>query len=236
MIPHTYELANHVLTLGMDVRWRRAAARAAVRGDEKVCLDVCTGTGEMAFLLRRLVPSSCSVIGVDFSHRMLRQAIRARGGTPMAWTCAALPALPFPSGIADLATVSFATRNLRLSRESLAEAFAEIRRVLRPGGRLVVLETSQPRHRLVRQLFHLYVRLAVHPLGALVSGTSSPYAYLARTILRFPHASDLAAVMHDAGFGPIEFRLLLGGVVAVHLAHRGERGDAPDPEGSPATG
>jgi len=220
-VPRTYELVNHVLTLGFDIRWRRAAVRLAIRGDERIRLDVCTGTGEMAALLRASAPSSCVVMGIDFSGEMLRHARRTHKGSGILWISAALPLLPVREATADLVTISFATRNLCLSREALVAAFADVRRTLRPGGRMLIVETSQPRNRLLRLLFHTYVRAVVRPMGTLISGTSRPYAYLASTILRFYDADQLAGVLADAGFEPVTHRPLLGGVAAVHTAHSG---------------
>lgn len=190
----------------------------AVRGDELVCVDVCTGTGEMAGLLRGAVSSSCTVMGLDFSPAMLWQAIEAREGR-IRWVSGDVTRLPLASHTVDLVTVSFATRNLMLSREALEVALVELRRVLRSGGRLMIVETSQPTNAVVRRLFHLYVRVVVKPVGKLVSGTASPYAYLSRTILRFPDARELKVMLEGAGFSRVEFTSLSAGAAAVHIAH-----------------
>lgn len=218
-VPRTYERVNHALTLGLDTRWRRRAIALAVRGEEQVCLDVCTGTGEMAGLLRGMVSSSCRVIGCDFSPAMLSQAAHARKGRRIAWACGDVMRLPLAPATVDLVTVSFAARNLMLTTDTLAGAMGALRRVLRPGGRLMILETSQPANAAVRWLFHLYVRSVVRPVGVLLSGTASPYAYLSRTILRFCDARELKTFLEDAGFSRVEVIPLCAGAAAVHIAH-----------------
>lgn len=220
LIPRTYELVNHVVTLGGDIAWRTACLREAIRGTEVVCVDLCTGTGETARLLRRAAPATARVLGLDFSRRMLRHAVGRGRGEGIGWVCAAAPALPFAAETADLVTITFAVRNLRANRRALVDAFAEIRRVLRPGGRLAIVETSQPASPLLRALMHAYVRAIVPTVGALVSGEASPYRYLSRSIRCFLGAQEVAAVLGEAGFEAVVVKRLWGGIAAVHVATR----------------
>ncbi len=132
--------------------------------------------------------------------------------------------MPFPDETFDVVTIAFATRNLHRDRESLANCFGEFRRVLRPGGLFVNLETSQPRNRLWRALFHVYIRLAVRPIGRLLSGSRSGYAYLAYTIPRFYDERELSGLLGECGFGTVAAETLLGGIAAIHVARK----SAPD--------
>jgi demethylmenaquinone methyltransferase/2-methoxy-6-polyprenyl-1,4-benzoquinol methylase len=128
--------------------------------------------------------------------------------------------LPFPDGTFDLVTISFATRNINLSREVLTATFAEFRRVLRPGARFVNLETSQPRLRVVRSLFHAYIKVIVKRVGTRISGSRAGYAYLATTIPRFYGARELAGILKDAGFASVAVKPLLLGAAAIHIARK----------------
>jgi len=215
----TYELANHVLTIGLDVFWRKKAARLASLAGGRRWLDVCSGTGDMARALCRLAPSGVLVATVDFSlpmlHRSIRKNSRGKRGQPAA---AALPRLPFADGTFDLVTISFATRNINTGRKPLLASFGEFYRVLKPGGRFVNLETSQPANAFIRALFHLYIKATVRTVGRMISGSRAGYAYLAATIPRFFDAPSLAALLREAGFGSVKFQMSLLGAAAIHLA------------------
>jgi len=212
---------NHILTLGMDIRWRaRAAAIAAAGAEPGEWVDMCTGTGEMAVYLKRLAPEGTRVRGVDMSRAMLAEARGKPEAEGIDFMRAGIADLPFPDESIDLITMSFATRNVNLSREALVRAFAELHRVLRPGGLFVNLETSQPPSVFVRKCFHLFVSLLVKPVGSLISGSSVAYAYLSRTIPRFYTAEDLAAIMSEAGFDGVCFGRLFLGAAAIHQARK----------------
>lgn len=217
-VPSTYELVNHILTLGLDIHWRRAAVALAPKGDVARFLDVCTGTGETAFYLGERLGESAQGVAADFSIPMLAHARLKRSRARLAFVAAEAARLPFPDGSFDLVTVSFATRNLNVTPDHLAASFREFVRVLRPGGRFINVETSRPKNAVVRRLFHLYIRAAVRPIGAAISGSRPAYAYLSRTIPRFYEAEELAAVLRAAGFPRVEVRRLLMGAAAIHCA------------------
>jgi demethylmenaquinone methyltransferase/2-methoxy-6-polyprenyl-1,4-benzoquinol methylase len=217
----TYEVVNHVLTLGMDVLWRRKAAREAASGGGTTFLDVCTGTGETAVMLSRLAGNGARVHAVDFSIPMLREARRKARARSITFSIGEASRLPFPDRSMDAVTVSFATRNINTSREHLLACFREFERVLVPGGRFVNLETSRPAHPFLRKLLHVYVGTAVRPVGRLISGSDAGYAYLSATIPRFYPAAELTRILEEAGFARVDCRLLLGGVAAVHVARKG---------------
>jgi demethylmenaquinone methyltransferase/2-methoxy-6-polyprenyl-1,4-benzoquinol methylase len=214
----TYEKTNRVLTLGLDRAWRRKAARQAARGGGAAWFDVCAGTGEMAQALSRLAPAGTRIVALDFSLPMLSCARSKAMAAPTAFVLGDVKKLPLADASVDLVTVSFATRNLHLSRDVLIATFREFRRVLRPGGRFMNLETSQPRLRIVRALFHAYAAVVVRRVGHRLSGSRAGYAYLAASMRTFYAAPELAAILGEAGFFPVKITPLLFGAAAVHLA------------------
>ncbi len=212
----TYELVNHILTLGHDALWRRRAAEIAAAPGGTRWADMCTGTGEMAACLRRLAPRETTIYAVDFSLPMMAQARKKPEARKIDFVVSDVKALDFPDESLDLVTISFATRNINLNRDVLVRTFAEFYRCLKPGGRFINLETSQPSSPLIRTLFHLYVRLFVKPVGGLISGSYAGYAYLARTIPRFYPPDELSDIIRLAGFKTVTYEKLLFGVGAIH--------------------
>lgn len=216
----TYEKVNRVLTLGFDRRWRRAAARIAAKEGGERWLDVCSGTGEMAEGLARLAGEGTAITALDFSLPMLAHARGKDMARPVDFVLGDVKSLPFPDAAFDLVAISFATRNINLSRPVLVATFAEFLRVLKPGGRFVNLETSQPRCGAVRRLFHAYVALLVKRVGTRLSGSTAGYAYLSTTIPKFYGAEELAAILKEGGFADVSFRRLLFGAAAVHVSRK----------------
>jgi demethylmenaquinone methyltransferase/2-methoxy-6-polyprenyl-1,4-benzoquinol methylase len=212
----TYELVNHLLTFGLDSIWRGRAARIAAASGGTQWADMCTGTGEMAVCLSRLAPRGTAVRGVDFSLPMLDLAKKKPGAENIDFIHSDVKALEFPDDSLDVITITFATRNINLSRDTLIQTFAEFYRVLKPGGLFVNLETSQPSSRLVRRLFHAYVKLCVKPVGGLISGSYEGYAYLKHTIPRFYPPEELSDIMRQAGFKDVRYRRLMFGIAAIH--------------------
>lgn len=212
----TYELVNHILTFGYDALWRRRAAKIAAASGGTQWADMCTGTGEMAVCLSRLAPRETSIHAVDFSLPMMAEAMKKPEARNIDFVVSDVKALDFPDESLDLVTISFATRNINLNRDVLTQTFTEFCRVLKPGGRFINLETSQPSSLLIRRLFHFYVRLFVKPVGGLISGYYTRYAYLAHTIPRFYPPKELSNIMCWAGFKNVTCRKLLFGIAAIH--------------------
>jgi len=221
----TYERTNRILTLGLDRIWRRRAARRAAAGGGGLWLDVCSGTGEMAQDLSRRAPAGARIVAADFSREMLAYARTKSFAVPVVFVLADVKRLPLPDASVDLVTVSFATRNLTPSRDVLAATFCEFFRVLKPGGRFMNLETSQPRNAVVRMLFHAYAALVVKRLGFRLSGSRAGYAYLAASMRGFYGAAELAVILGEAGFAPVTAAPLMFGASAIHLALK----PGPDP-------
>jgi demethylmenaquinone methyltransferase/2-methoxy-6-polyprenyl-1,4-benzoquinol methylase len=224
-IPPRYESTNHLLTFGLDMIWRRIAAGAAVRAAEtagnsgaEIWLDMCSGTGETALLLSRRSPAGTTVISADFSVPMLLEGVRRRGRDLLIPTAASADALPFPDGTFDLVTVTFAARNLRSRSGLFTGSIREIRRVLRPGGIFVNLETSQPAAAPVRSILHAYAGAVVGRLGKTLTGEREGYAYLSGSIRSFPGPVELASEISEAGFSRVTWRQLMFGIVAIHTA------------------
>jgi demethylmenaquinone methyltransferase/2-methoxy-6-polyprenyl-1,4-benzoquinol methylase len=204
-IAPVYDAMNRVMTAGLDLRWRRLTAEAVVRAGDRV-LDACCGTGDLAAAAARA--GAGAVVGLDFSPRMLE---RARRKLPVAtWVEGDLLALPFPDGSFDAATVGFGVRNV----SDLDRALQELRRVLRPGGRLGILEITTPRGPLA-PFYRVWFDRVVPLLGRLLRGGAA-YAYLPASVRRFPAPAELAAAMHNAGFGDVGWRTFAGGIVALH--------------------
>ncbi|HZQ80428.1 MAG TPA: ubiquinone/menaquinone biosynthesis methyltransferase [Gaiellaceae bacterium] len=203
-IAPVYDAMNRVMTAGLDVRWRRLAAAAAVRPGDRV-LDAACGTGDLAIADKKA--GAASVVGLDFSERMLA---RARRKAPLEWVQGDLLALPFEDASFDAATVGFGVRNVA----DLDAALAELRRVLRPGGRLAILEITTPRGAL-KPFFSLWFDRVVPLLGKVLPGGNA-YTYLPASVKRFPDADTLVARLRDRGFGDVRFRLLGGSIVALH--------------------
>ncbi len=216
----TYELVNHVLTFGLDIIWRRKAARLAAKKGGSHWLDVCSGTGEMALNLSRLVDKKVKIVSVDFCTPMLKRGKEKRNITNLSPILADAVCLPFPDETFDIVTISFATRNINPRKEVLIDHLKEFCRVLKPGGFFINLETSQPSVKMIQVLFHLYIKLTVKPLGYLISGSKAGYTYLSSTIPRFYDAEEFSSIIQEAGFSQVTYRPLFFRVAAIHSAQK----------------
>jgi len=217
-VPQTYRLLNHLLTLGQDTIWRRRAAEIAASGGGTRWLDACGGTGEMATCLSHLATDGTSIIVADFSLPMMSKAMEKPEAKHIAFTLAEVSRLPFRDNSFDAITISFATRNLNISKGNLFKCLREFHRVLKPGRRFVNLETSQPGFAPIRWVFHLYVKLTVRPIGCLVSGSDTAYAYLSHSMRHFYSPEELTEIIRQAGFREVSFKRMLFGAVAIHKA------------------
>jgi demethylmenaquinone methyltransferase / 2-methoxy-6-polyprenyl-1,4-benzoquinol methylase len=204
-IAPVYDVMNHVMTAGLDRRWRKLAVAEVVWPGDRV-LDVCCGTGDLAVEAER---RGGRVVGLDFSEKMLERARRKSGA--IEWVQGDALALPFADGDFDAATVGFGVRNLT----DLAAGLIELHRVLRPGGKLAVLEITRPRG-LLKPFFRLWFDVLV-PLAGRVLPGGQAYTYLPASVRRFPGPDDLTALFERAGFRDVGYRLLGGGIVALHV-------------------
>ena len=215
-----YDLLNHLLSARLDVRWRRKAVRSlALRGGETV-LDLCTGTADLAIASATSSPAAAAVVGVDFAGQMLRlgQAKIARRGLAPRIRLVQGDAMriPLASDSVDAATVAFGIRNV----ERPDTTFADVFRVLRPGGRFAILEFGVPRVPGVRQAYLAYFRHVLPKVGSLVSGHSSAYAYLPASVGTFPQPDQVMASLTATGFSQVRADSLSLGIVYLYSASK----------------
>jgi len=204
-IAPVYDVMNRVMTVGLDQRWRKLAVTEAVWPGDRV-LDACCGTGDLAVEAER---RGGRVVGLDFSEKMLERARRKSGA--IEWVEGDALALPFDAGAFDAATVGFGVRNLA----DLEGGLRELARVLRSGGTLAVLEITRPRG-ILKPFFRLWFDVVVPLLGRVLPGGEA-YTYLPASVRRFPGPDDLSALLESAGFESVRYRLLGGGIVALHV-------------------
>jgi len=203
-IAPVYDAMNHLMTAGLDRRWRTITLDATVRDGDRV-LDACCGTGDLAIGARK---RGAEVTGLDFSPKMLERARRKDRGVD--WVQGDALALPFKDASFDAATVGFGVRNVA----DLEVGLRELRRVLRNGGRLGILEITTPRGALA-PFYRVWFDRVVPLLGKILPGGAA-YTYLPASVRRFPAPADLAALLERTGFANVQYRLFAGGIVALH--------------------
>lgn len=215
-IARRYDLANRILSLGLCVGWRDAlVAEAAVLRPARA-VDLATGSGDVAFALRAALPASATVEGYDFCEPLLdlaRERARRESVAGLTFAHGDCLRLPIADGSVDAATIAYGIRNF----EDRAAGLRELRRILRPGGTLLILEFSQP-VAWFRPLHFIQVRLIAPIVATLITGDLAAYRYLGTSIAGFPDAPGLDAELRQAGFGAVRHRRLLLGTVAIHIA------------------
>ncbi len=214
-IAPSYDLLNRLLSVGVDKWWRRVAL-ARLGWDRRpagVYLDLCAGTLDVGAALTRRRGFAGRVVGADFAVPMLQAGQGKAPRSVLAPVGADALQLPFGDAVFDGAIVAFGIRNVA----DLDAGLAEVRRVLAPGARFVILEFSTPRTRLVRALYHSYFHLVLPLVGRLVSRHPTAYTYLPESVKHFPELESLAARMRGAGFGDVRYEALTFGIAAVHV-------------------
>jgi demethylmenaquinone methyltransferase/2-methoxy-6-polyprenyl-1,4-benzoquinol methylase len=205
-IAPVYDAMNRVMTGGLDRRWRRITVEQSVSPGDRV-LDACCGTGDLAIAARR--HGAAEVVGLDFSAQMLERA--RRKAPEIEWLQGDVLALPFEDASFDSATVGFGIRNV----DDLEAGVRELRRVLRSGGRLAILEITTPRG-VLAPFYRVWFDRVVPLLGRVLPGGAA-YTYLPASVRRFPVAEELSRLLEVNGFGAVRFRLFAGGIVALHV-------------------
>jgi len=217
-----YDLLNHLLSVNTDKRWRRRVARTlhttlALYGkSEARILDVACGTGDLSLTL--FESGNARIVGIDFCRPMLRIATSkaSRLGFEVPFIEGDALSLPFRDRSFEAATIAFGLRNLA----GVEAGFEELFRVLKPGGRVVVLEFSKPTTPVLRSLFRVYFTKVLPLFGGLISGSMSAYQYLPDSVSRFPDQTELASMMRQVGFAEVTFQNLSGGIAALHFGMR----------------
>jgi demethylmenaquinone methyltransferase / 2-methoxy-6-polyprenyl-1,4-benzoquinol methylase len=214
-VPPSYDLLNRILTLGFDERWRKRAAAECLKENPSRVLDLCTGTGDLALRLRKLANDTTTVTALDYSHPMLE---RAKAKAQKSKLCEIVflhgdvADLPFPDGHFNVIGIAFAFRNLTFHNPDREKFMREIHRVLKTGGRFVIVETSQPESKLMKKLFHLYLRWFTVTVGGLISGNRGAYKYLSHSASNYWNSSELSEFLIKTGFSDVENRSLAGGI------------------------
>lgn len=216
-----YDLLNHLLSLDVDKVWRRRVAgkfSATLRDSSARVLDLCCGTGDLAFAFRKQAPQGAEIIGSDFVPEMLVRARdkAAASGAKVEFVEADALALPFAAGSFDLVSCAFGFRNLANYERGLLEIY----RVLKLGGSVAILEFAEPRGRIFGALYRFYFRHVLPRLGGWISGNASAYTYLPRSVSKFPSPERLQEQFALAGFRDVQFKRWTGGIVTLHTGRK----------------
>ena len=214
-ITRRYDLMNRVMTGGRDQAWRRMAARELRLGAGGLVLDLATGTGDLAFAVREAYPDA-RVVAMDFSETILREGVRkarVRDEQRVAWGVGDALALPFPDATFDGCTNAFLIRNV----VNLSLCLREMKRVVKPGGRVVCMEITHPQTPIFKQLFTIYFYKLVPIIGGVIAGDLKAYSYLPNSLTRFPPAEPLKRIMQEAGYRDVRYRLMGLGTMAIHV-------------------
>lgn len=210
-----YDFLNHLLSFGIDKRWRRTAVRLIKAPEGAHILDVATGTGDVALEIARVTPASVKITGADFSPEMVALGQVKIAASSYAdridFKVAPCEDLPFGAGTFDSVTIAFGIRNVVDRRLGLAELW----RVIKPGGRLVILEFSTPRSALFRWLYHFYFRQVLPLIGGLFSQYDA-YKYLPDSVLEFPSSEEFCSTMADIGFKHVRCQSLTFGIASIY--------------------
>lgn len=216
-IAKRYDLGNRVISLGRDKAWRRQAVAKLAPTAKDDLLDIGAGTGDLTLLMAK---EARSVTALDFSHPMVvigqRKATEAGLARKVSFVTGDALHLPFPDESFEGIATAFTVRNLA----KMEQGFAEMRRVLKPGGRLVCLEFTNPRSRIIRFFYRPYLHHILPVLGGILTGDGAAYRYLARSISAFPSVESLAEAMRATGFARVEWTTINLGTVAIHAAHK----------------
>lgn len=214
-----YDFMNHFLSAGTDVYWRWQAVRIAGPFNNSPILDVCTGTGDLAFAFRKKLSGAATVFATDFTHGMLKLAERKRSDRDVVFLEADTLSLPFRSDRFQVVSVAFGLRNV----SSTIGGLKEMTRVCEPGGKVVVLEFSLPDNRLLSAVYQWYFRNILPRLGQLlVRNRQAAYEYLPQSVSEFPSGSQLTGIMEEAGLVNTSFRKMTGGIATLYIGNKPE--------------
>lgn len=222
-VPDRYDLMNRILTLRLDEIWRKKTARLCMSDSSESILDVCTGTGDLAIRLAKMSKGKIKITALDFSQPMLEKAnqkAKKRGINNIETIYGDVASLPFNDNSFDSVCIGFAFRNLTYKNPKTKEYLSEIYRIIKPGGKFVIAESSQPGNKVIKKLFNLYMNVAVKWFGGIISGHKSAYRYLASSAINFYNPEQIQELLKSYGFNEVVSYQQMGGVAAIHEAFK----------------
>ncbi len=214
-IAPSYDRMNRVMTMGQDQGWRRFVVDKAGNPGQGLVLDLATGTGDIAALMGRSYPGA-NVIGADFSLNMLQEAQKRFQGQQIAWQASDANHLPYNDNSFESVTFGYLLRNV----DDSLQVLKEVCRVLKPGGRVVCLDTTPPEKNILYPFIRLYFRFGIPFLGRLIASDEAAYAYLTGSTMDFHSAEDLARIFTEAGFVEVDYKKFMMGTIAVHWGRK----------------
>ncbi len=221
-IYRNYDLVNRIFTFGQDRSWRKKAVKECLAGNPERILDICTGTGDLILEIARISDREMELTGYDFTAEMLqiaeKKAARVKGN--IVFIEGDVANMPFEDDHFDSAGITFGIRNLIYENSNAKRHLAEIHRVLKPGGKLVILESSKPGNRLWRSINGVYLRFILPYLGGIISGNLEAYRYLARSSKNYYTISEMKSILESAGFKVVKYRSLFLGSVMLMVAKK----------------
>lgn len=219
-VPPSYDFLNRLLTLRFDQTWRRMAAEACLENKPERMLDLCCGTGDLVIHMAGMAAPGTEITALDYSPPMLEIAKKksVRNNIhDINFIHGDVASMPFPDNHFDSIGIAFAFRNLTFHNPDTSKFLSEINRVLKPGGRFVIVETSQPENIIIRKLFHWYMRWVTAPVGGSLSGHHGAYKYLAHSAREYFKSEELEDLLIDAGFSKVSTQLLIGGIAGLFV-------------------
>ena len=220
-VPVRYDMLNRVITWRLDESWRKAAVEKCLEGEPSRVLDLCTGTGDLAIRLARQVNGQTKIQALDYSQPMLAVAREKADKAKLnniEFIHGDAASLPLENEDLDVIGIAFAFRNLTYKNPDRERFLQEIYRVLKPHGKFVIVESSQPENRVMKSLFRIYLKVFVAGIGGWLSGHKGAYRYLAASARNFYEPAEIKQFLSDTGFSKVEYRPFLGGIAGLTVA------------------